>query len=330
VKDRWQNDSRVLLRNYEFLSHGQKRMEESEMACFCGRVHTRMSKLVSRETVYMSYSAAPGLIAVNVKVGVAYIGCRDVCDEMMLEALRAEARRIETLNMVKTMHENRRGVGDIVAMMSAAAEQCAVYLTEGDNYLCYRMRRRLNNLGVPWICRQDWGRFGNWDLREQEPRYEDMPAYVAELREVQAGFAAGNSDGVGNFQPWYSWYWRWQADQISMGDGGYHQTRGHFVKMWVDLAPYERNGWGDDPDEDFRYLPGLIRYDSNKVYREMGGPDVMMLPRWLVGENGVAVDQFDGVFEALQSSWEAGRGGRDMAEWPFAGANDEPLEDYHL
>jgi hypothetical protein len=60
----------------------------------------------------------------------------------------------------------------------------------------------------------------------------------------------------------------------------------------------------------------------------MGGPDVMMLPRWLVGENGVPVDQFDGVFEALQSSWEAGRGGRDMSEWPFAGVNDEPLKDY--
>jgi hypothetical protein len=329
VNDRWQNDHRVLLRNYEFLINGQKRMEESEMARFCGLVHTRLSENVKRETVYMPYSAASGLIAANVKIGIAYIRCRDVSDSILIQVMKTETRRMNFEDKVGRLHENRSGVRDVVAMVSPAAQKCADYLTEKDNYLCYRMRRRLNHLGVPWICHCDWGRFGNWDLHEMEPRLEGIPAYMAELRDVQDGFAAANTDGMSTdenspFTPWSSWFWRWQADQIAMDSGGYQRTRGHFCKMWVDLAPFDCDSWEDDPGEQFFYMPGLVRYDRNHIYcSRTGGPDVTMLPRWSVSEDGALVDQFDRVFEALQRSWEAGSGGRDMADWPFAVANDE-------
>jgi hypothetical protein len=135
-------------------------MEESEMVCFYGGVHTKLSKAVLRETVYMPYSAAPSLIAVNVKVGIASIGCCNMRNGILLEVLKTHICLMETKNMVASMHERRIGVRDVVAMVLPAAERCAAYLAEHNSYLCYRMQRRLNNLGVPWVCRQDWG--GIW------------------------------------------------------------------------------------------------------------------------------------------------------------------------
>jgi hypothetical protein len=179
-------------------------------------------------------------------------------------------------------------------------------------------------MGVPWSG-TEWGSFGGWDPLSQDPRDEDFPGYVAELRNLQVGYATANPRGEEKEPPADTWYWMWQAEQIQLQDEGYHQARGHFCKMWVELAPFDRDWWEDGPDDDFLDKPEVSDYFNdyfdNVDYLMAGFPNVTMLPRWVVGIDGIPVDQFDRVFEALRSTYVAELGGQDGARWPFAVEN---------
>jgi hypothetical protein len=129
-----------------------------------------------------------------------------------------------------------------------------------------------------------------------------------------------------------TWYWMWQAEQIQLQDEGYHQARGHFCRMWVEVAQFDRAWWDEEPDDNFLEKSEVSDYFDdycdNVDYSTAGVPDVTMLPRWVVGTDGVPVDQFDRVFEALQSAYVAELGGRDNARWPFAVENDRRPDDW--
>jgi hypothetical protein len=306
-------------------------MEEVYKAQFFAGVQVDLGKEVLRETVYLPYSAAPSLIAVNVKVGIAYIHCQDArgCIRGRAEDMYEKIDRLR--GAAWKMHKARASLVDIVSKVLAEADFCAAYRDGGDNEACYRVRTWLASMGVPWSG-AEWGSFGGWDPVSQDPRDEDFRGYVEELRRLQVGYAAANPRGLEKEPPADTWYWMWQAEQIQLQDEGYHQARGHFCKMWVEVAPFDRTWWDEEPDDNFLEKSEVSDYFDdyfdNVDYSTAGIPNVTMLPRWLVGTDGVPVDQFNRVFEALQSAYVAELGGRDNARWPFAVENDRRPDDW--